>query len=491
MVASFWLLSWAFIPAQVTNRPMPTSPTPAAVRGSDAVLAPRLVRGQELVYRGAFTEEATGGRVQFGRSYRFETRFFVLDTPAKGVELAGLTLVESKGPSVPASSNVKPEPQGATSVRLERLNLNLQGKVSLASGGSLLVPLERFPTIEVGAFLELPSQRKAATTGWEVAEQDRPALQWRVNGSEVVNGQTCTKVVGVQQSDDWEKPRADRSAWRRLETVWVGSRSGLVQKLERVIEHREPARREIAQRRTLRYDLESSLQYPPQLGQDRRQEITQAFAFREAAQPLIAEPARYGKQLQMLQRKIAYHVENQPTTPYREAVQHVRRQVEAAIKGEAVRETQDDVPARAVPVAVSGELAPDFVAGPITTKESGKLSAWKGKPVLLVFYQPGSATAQELLRFAQQLHQMHGRQMSVVGMSVSDDATEVLRQREGLKFDFPVYRGAGMRISYGVDSTPKLVVIDGKGYIRGAYHGWGQQTAHEVTAEVRRWLPGN
>ncbi len=486
MVATFWLLSWALLPAQSSNRPAPATP-PAAHRGSDAVLTPRLARGQELVFRGAFTEEALGARVQFQRAYRFESRFFVLESSARGCELAGITLLDIKGPR-PANPSPKAD-IGPASVRLERLTLDQQGKIS-ATGVNLSVPLEAAPTLEVGAFVPVPSGRNATAGGWEVAEPGRPPRRWRLAGTESVSGQACVKLVGEQQSDDWEKPRADRSAWRRQDTVWVGSRTGLPQKVERLIELREPARREVARRSVLRYDLESSLQYPAQMALDRRQEITQAFAFRDAAKPMLAEPAKYAKPLQALARKITYHLESQPPTPYREAVRLVRRQVDAASRGEVLNVVHEELPPAAVPVATAGERAPDFVAGPLTTRESGKLAAWKGKPLLLVFYHPASYTAEGLLRFAQQVQAEHGPQVTVVGLSVSDDASQVLKQRDALRLHFPIYSGGGMRISYGVESTPKLVVIDAAGIIRGMYHGWGSETALEVSAELRRWLPG-
>ena len=98
MVATFWLLSCALATAQSPTRPvLPPSPAAEAARGSDWVLTPRLVRGQELVYRGTFSEESAGARVQFQRTYRFETRYFVLDTPARRIDLAALTTLASGG----------------------------------------------------------------------------------------------------------------------------------------------------------------------------------------------------------------------------------------------------------------------------------------------------------------------------------------------------------------------------------------------------------
>jgi peroxiredoxin len=433
------------------------------------------------LYRGSYNEESLGSRVQFQRNYRVEVRFFVLDTPSRGTELAAMTVLHNRG-SRTAGTEVT-----HSSVRLERVLVDHQGKASPGSHKPVVVPLDRMPTLELGAFVEIPATRSKLGQGWETAEPERPLISWRIAGNEVVNGLPCLKLLGVQQSDDWERPRADRSAWRRQETVWVAPRTGLVQRVERIIEHHEPARKEVSQRSVMRYELENGLQYPAQLAQDRRQETLQAISFREAANPLLEEPAKNLRQLQDLQRRISAHLENQPPTPYREAIQQLRRQVESAARGEVIPVVHEEMPTRAVTVAMPGEPAPDFVAGPIITKESGRLSKWKGKPTLLLFYHPASLTAQDVLQFAQQLETSHGKFMHVVGLSVSDDRAAVQQQREQLRLTFPVYNGGGLRISYGVETTPKLVLIDANGIIRGMYLGWGRETPNEVITEIRRW----
>lgn len=479
MLATIWLLGCVLTPAQTTIRPASTAPS--MVVRSDSVLTPRLVRGQELFYRGSFTEEALGSRVQFQRSYRVESRFFVLDTPTRGIDLAAMTVLHNR-PTRGSRADTT-----FSSVRLERVIVDLQGKAVLATGQPLLVPLDSAPTIETGAFVEIPSSKSKLNQGWESGEEGRPNLVWRIAGNETINGIVCLKLVGVQQSDDWERPRADRSAWRRMETVWIAPRTGLTQRLERTIEHHEPARTEVSHRTVMRYELENSLQYPAQLAQDRRQEILQAFSLKETAAPWLAEPVRNTRQLQMMQRRIAQFLDAQPPTPYREAIQQLRRQVDAAARGEVVPVEHQEMPTRAVTVAVPGEAAPDFVAGPITTKESGKLSKWKGKPILLIFYHPESVTVPDVLAFAQQLHASHAKHLHVIGLSVVDDAPAVRRQQEALRLDFPIYNGGGLRISYGVETTPKLVLIDSTGVIRGMYLGWGRETAQEVLTELRRW----
>jgi peroxiredoxin len=448
----------------------------------------RLNRGQELVYRGTFTEEAGGGRVQFSRAARLESLVFVIDTQAAGAEAVFLTVFKPREPrGGPPAAAGESTP---ISVRLEKATVDLQGKVTPEAGVDAAVPLEGMPSWESGAFLEVPKGRLANGQSWEVAEEGRPARVWRVVGTDTVNGTSCVKLVGLQQTDDWDRPRADRPAWRRQDTVWLAPRTGYTYRVERVIEKREPARQEPSQRGVLRYELQSTLQYPGQLFDDRRQEIAQARAFQEAAAPLLPEPAKFNAQLTALGGRITHHVESQPATPYREAVLLVQRRVEAAKRGETPPAPPADSAPAAPTAAGIGDAAPDFAAPDLVNGGSVRLQRFAGRPALLVFYNPASPTAADLLRFAQKVGDAHAKSVWVVGLSVSEDSATVRKQRDELNLTFPVLNGSGLRRSFAVETTPKIVLLDARGVVRGAYLGWGSETAREVTEELRRWLPG-
>jgi peroxiredoxin len=469
MRATLFLLNSILVAGQAADRP-------PATRGGDWLVMMRLNRGQELVYRGTYTEESSGGRVQFSRAGRLESRVFVLDAQARGSEVAFLTVFK---PREPQAAGTAPH-----SVRLERATVDLQGKLTPAAGPSPIVPLDGMPSWECGAFLEIPKGRLTADQTWEIAEEGRPARVWRVAGTETVNGTSCVKLIGVQQTEDWEKSRAERAAWRRQDTVWLAPRVGYAYRVERVIEKRGPAQRSV-----LRYELESSLQYPGQLFDDRKQEIVQAANFQEAAAPLLPAPAKFGSQLEALNNKIGHYIENQLATPYREAVLLVKRRVEAARRGETPPATlSESAPASTPAVANVGADAPDFAAPDLIDGGSVRLGRFAGRPTLFVFYHPTSPTAGDLLRFAQRVSNTFPKSVTVVGMSVSEDAALVRRQRADLGLTFPVLNGSGLRISYAVETTPKIVLIDASGIIRGAYLGWGRETPGEVMEELRRWL---
>jgi peroxiredoxin len=437
-----------------------------------------------LVYRGTFTEEATGSRVQFNRAYRVEVRAFVLDAPPRGAEVALLTVLKSRDPN-PKTPAVGAD-ASTCSVRLERATVDLQGKLTTDPGVSLAVPLEGAPTLECGLFVEVPGGRIGAGQSWEVTEADRPKRTWRVAGTDTVNGTSCLKLVGLQQTDDWDRPRADRAAWRRQDTVWLSPRAGIAYRVERVIERREPARRVPTQRSVLRYEMESSLQYPGSLFDDRRLEITQARSFRDSAAPMLPSPAKFGPQLATLLNKINYHLEHQTPTPYREAVLQVKRRVEAARRGETPPAAADEGRPAGGGVANLGEKAPDFAAPLFTGTGTASLRRWQGKPVVLVFYSPTSQTTPDLLRFAQELSTSF-QGLTVLGLALSDNAAQVQKQRDDLKLTFPLLNGSGLRVSYAVETTPKVMLLDAAGIVRGAFLGWGRETPAEIIQEVRRW----
>jgi peroxiredoxin len=470
MAATLFLFTCAFLPAQ----PADSSPW---------LFTPRLSQGQELVYNGTFTEEVIGQGVQFNRSYRLETSVFILDTPPRGVSTALLTVLQLRALRQGRDEGIAPP---ASSVRLELARIDLQGHAEGADGTSLLVPLEGPPTVECGQFVESPPSHLGRDKAWDVTEPGRPPRTWHVAGSEYVQNTSCLKLVGLQQSVDWEEGRADRAAWRRRDTVWVAPSVGVALRVERVIERREPARKEPTQRSVVRYELFSRLTYRGQLFEDRKREVLQARRFAEEAAPYLHRPTQYQPQLNAILKKIGYHLDNElPVQPYRLAVLQVKRRVEAALRGEVAPEPDPETGPAAPAAAILGKRAPDFVATDLIQGGSVRLHRLLGRPVLLVFFNPASATARPVLRFAADKQQ---RGVTVVGMAVTDDVAAVKKLHADLRLAFPVLAGKGFHVSYGVDATPRMVLLDAEGIVRGAYTGWGSETPREVTEELRNWL---
>jgi hypothetical protein len=106
----------------------------------------------------------------------------------------------------------------------------------------------------------------------------------------------------------------------------------------------------------------------------------------------------------------------------------------------------------------------------------------------MVFYNPAASTAEPLLTYAQRLSDQHAGRLVVLPLSVSDDSDMALRQREALKVTLPILSGSGLRISYAIETTPKMVLIDAAGIVRGSYLGWGREIPQDIAADLKTWM---
>lgn len=449
----------------------------------DWSLSPFLVQGQELVYSGWYTEKTTHAGVHHERAYRFETTLFVQDSSPRKWDVAVLTALSLHTDTGQRQAEAKQRP--AASVRLEAAEFDRHGRL-LSKPAPFAVSLNGPPTLEWGAIIEAPHGRDK----WETKEDGRPACFWQQIGKEDVKGNVCVKIVGVQQSEDWDLPRAEHTAWRRRDTLWLMPQLGVAFRVERLIERREPARKEATQLLILQYELEGRpMSFRGQRFDDRQYEIQQARKFWEEAAVLLRQPAQYKPQLEAALKKIAYHLEHHHPTPYRQAVVQVQKRLEAARRGEAPPEIPHETePPPSTPAAVGQKVA-DFVTTDFFDGKSVRLQHLLGRPIVLLFYKPHTETGAQVLRFVQALSEKHQSKVTVVGMAVSDNTEFVRKQYRDMRLTFPILDGQGLHQTFGVDATPRLIILDGEGVLRGAYTGWGAQTPGEITEELRRWLP--
>jgi peroxiredoxin len=469
MVTTLCLLTCALVTAQPAARP-------------EWLLSPHLTRGQELVYGGTF-EECIGLGVQCRRAYRLDSTIFILDGNQRGFDAALLTIFEMRA----LRQDRAKEARSPRSVRLEVAHVSPRGRVEGTGGAALLVPLEGPPTVEHGALVELPQFRIGPGDMWDVAEPGRPPRHWRVVGTESINNTSCLKLIGEQRSESWDAGRADRSTWRRRDTVWIAPAVGVAYRVERVIERRDAARTESSYRAVARYDLLSRLTYPGSLFRDREREIWQARRFLVEAEPFLRKPAQQEEQLNSIWKRIESYQDRQPPVePYCKAIQHLKQRVEAAKRGEAAPEPVSDEASASPTAAAIGQKAPDFVATDYIKQQSMRLHRLLGRPILLIFYNPNSPTAREILRFANDKQRLG---VAVLGLAVTSDANAVRKQHADLRLTFPVAAGDGFKVTYGVDATPRIILLDKDGTVRGAYTGWGTPTPGEINEELSRWLP--
>src|SRR5262245_16068958 len=155
---------------------------PRLEAGADWQVVPRLSRGEELVYRGTYTEEATGPGVQHKTSHRLEHRVFVLDATPQGIDAAFLTVIHDQPARASQSESGAP-----ISYRLETAHVSPEGRMTRGGGGTFHAPLHGPTMAEYGTLVEMLPGRLVTGQSWEVPDAGRPARTWRVAGAEAVN----------------------------------------------------------------------------------------------------------------------------------------------------------------------------------------------------------------------------------------------------------------------------------------------------------------
>ena len=434
---------------------------------------PKLLCGHELIYRGTIEESTNDQGVIYQHKYLMETRLFVYEVTPEGFRIALLTKVTRQ----------EDQSKNAPTARLELVRLTPEGKLVPERQTSLAVSLDGPTTLEIGFALEVPAGGLRREQTWTLAEPDRPPRTCRVLGLDTVQQVSCIKIQCLQQSEDWEQPRADQSAWRRQETVWLSTRYGLAQRVERIIERRTPAREEPTWRLTTRYELDSTLRFEGPFFEDLRREVQQAAAFQEKLDELLPEVGRVGsKPFENLLARLDQHMQRTPGTPYRAALVQIRQQLEAARRGQTPVRPGDSALPRTLTV---GRPAPEFVLTDLTSGKVYSIRKWRGQVVLLCFYLPGAVTADDVLPFAQTLAQAKDPPVVVVGMAMSDEATVVHKLQMRYSLSFPQLAARGLRHSYAVDATPRFVIVDAEGIVRAIHTGWGPDIPVLLTRDLR------
>ena len=201
----------------------------------------------------------------------------------------------------------------------------------------------------------------------------------------------------------------------------------------------------------------------------------------------MANPGPYAAQIDALLGRMKYHTDHHTVSlpVYREPLLHLQRRLEAARRGDAAPAVAPLERDSSSSSAVVGKPVPDFLTTDYTSKESGRLRRWKGKPLLMVFYNPTSSLAEDPLRLGEEISAASRGEVGVVGLAMSADAEAVRKHRAELKLTMPVYDGRGLRQGYAVEATPKLMVIDADGVLRGSWLGWGEETRGAVLKELR------
>lgn len=275
---------------------------------------PRLPKGTELTYTGTVTEAVDRPGQRFRRTHDLEVRVLIVDRKPGWADAAVLTLL--RRPDEPTAPHRPPTPPA---VRLELVRLPDDGPAHrLAPPGPLPpVPLDAFAPAEVGM---LPPDAGGA---------------WQPTGWGFVAAERCREVRFADQSAGWDRPRPGETDWRRADAVWLSARDGMARRVERTVTQRDGPGTAPAVVVETRYELRDQARLLGRTFDRYRREVELAHATAAEVGPLLATGRLSGRAIDArLNGLTAYLDETDPGTPYREAVLAVRRQLEAARRGE-------------------------------------------------------------------------------------------------------------------------------------------------------------
>jgi peroxiredoxin len=381
-------------------------------------------------------------------------------------------------------------PAGPTSIRLEHGRVDWQGRIRSQDKKLMEIPINGPATVECGYFLPAPLMKVGRNFSWDTGDAGLAPQHWQVIGTEACGGVTCIKITGLQQSDDWERSRADRAAWRRRDTIWLHPQINVAQKVERIIEQRDAARDTPTHRHVVRYELDSQLVLPPRMFEACKDEIAKATKFQADAQLLLRQPVLNAAMVHGLSQRIAFHLEHPPTPqviPYRKVAQHVKTVLEKAKQGDIPAPVVHEEPiASAIKTIDVGQRVPDFAVSSLITEKTTQLKQLQGKPFLVVFYNPYTPLGREVLGYAKALNDKHGERLSVLAMAVTSDADVARKQHQEMRLPFPIHDGNGFRLTFGAVETPRFVLVDDLGVVRLTQTGWGYHTPYEIADILER-----
>jgi hypothetical protein len=445
---------------------------------------PNLVRlqpQQEFVYSGPCTliVEQPGNRTS--RTWYMMHCILIRNTSPHGADATFLTI--QKTPPQPGITTLPV-------AQLEQAVIESNGRIVFQQTANSIprIPLDGPPNLEVAAFIEMPKSGLNGPTTWTTKAENGLPQTWRVQGVEAFSGSRYPVLIGEQASPDWKN--GSSPGWWRQDRVLFDLSAGYAVKIERTIRRREEGNRVSTLFTSCELDAGVPSPCPGGLFQDRWDTIkrTVAFVNELAGLQLPRGAPNLGAYNDLLTR-IDQQLRIQADTPYREAMVTLRRRVEQARQGERPPEPlvvpTMKVPLPAFPTEPTG---PDLALTDLVSGRQGKLSALRGKPVILFFFKPSSSTVQNVLDCAQDLSGHFAGQAHVLAVAAEGAPATILALRNQLQLTIGVFTGQDARRLLSVESTPCTIILDKSGAIRFTTSGWGGEYPVWIGRELENVL---
>jgi hypothetical protein len=356
----------------------------------------------------------------------------------------------------------------------------------------IALPPDNLPLPELSMLPNLPDNWMQDGK-WDTPEFGRPFRHSKLELIEPLRGARCHLISTQQQSEDWGDTVRGRMTWRIQENIWYSTAHGFSMKMERIFERKDANTSEVTFRTKLNYEHTGQLRYSGRAYDERREEITMAKTLDEDYEKIVDELSKNGPSgFSRILGRIDYYTESQrplgESLLYREALHSLKRKAEAAIKGHLAPSRPQWVETPSGPLTVNKPII-DFEAENLmsSARENWRLSQAKGKPIVLVYYQPHAGTAEAVLKAGEFLRQDFRARVRIVGMAIGDPIA-ARKQGDNVPVNFPIINATDLRKAQGIESTPTIVLVDGEGVIRKISVGWGDESLGLLREELGKLI---
>jgi len=446
----------------------------------------KLQRGDEFTYAGTIAEAVDRPGIRFRRTHLLTLRIFVLERKEMWADAAVLALVRRTDDApvsgvLPDVTGTKRDDRSPPAARLDLVRIHADGTVHrLAPLGPAPLrfaadtpalalptpPLDSFAPFEFGP---LAPRSRAGDDSWTLA------------GHDFIQSERCVHLSRIEHAPDWNHPRGGQVSWHRAEDAWLAD-CGVARKFTRSIRQRDGIATEPSVRVDVSLELQEQGRPIGRMYERYRADIEAAYLSTTELGPLMKDAAKHGPEpfKQRIARLDSHLETTHPGSPFREAVLAVRRQLDAARRGEPVFIQAEAAGAIAPKVATMGQLAPEFCpAFPLAAQAA---------PTVLVFFMPGQETAAPSLVIADALSKKFGAKVRVAAFTVFAPASAGTRDRDRLKLAVPIYDGSAAEESYGIATFPRFFVLDAAGTLKWSLAGVGNETGFLVREQVEGLL---
>ena len=464
-------------------------------------LTPRMLTGQEVVYRGTITEIGSGTvGATFQQQLHLQASMLVLDIDAKrNAEIGCYTLVRLPD----GQQNAKPKDfENVARVHFDLVRVSPTGEPTWATSGAQILPSANGSTSgELGYFIEVPKKAVAVGAEWTIRRPGQPAIHCAVTGTGDVLGISCVEVVCKQQTPNWlaDDPLQSEGAtsestkpgsaaqttprlgaggiasWSQTTKALIDLKTGMVRRLHREFRGRRPG--ETRSHRTVIVDYQhaSDYRYGGSMLQEHVSDFRAGFKAQSQLEVALTKIDQQRRPLlQQLKGQLEYALEQFRSTPYRPAMAEMLRLVEQV--------ESHPVDAEPATLRISGgnrigRKARNFIVRNLEKDESITLTKLKGRHVLLVFVDPTSPLSKRA--FSTIIDAVRTQEQETVLVMAACTQTEqaaVERLRDEVEGNYIICSAGGLEKAYKVDAVPHTVLIDAEGVLRGQFIGFGPET---------------